>query len=86
MNRSQILLHLSEAQEAIEQTMRDIQADPEYEYGDYSVDMTHIYHHLNTAWNSREATEGEVAEVTAGDFNRWSAFPRDLVMLQIPEA
>lgn len=83
MNRDQVLLHLTEAREAIERTIGAIRASPDYDNSGYWVDMQHIYHHLNTAWNSRDATAHEVASASDTDFNRWSAFPIDLPMMEV---
>ena len=78
MNKKWILFHLKEAQEEIESTIKDIEADPEYDYGEYSVAMAHLYHHINTAWNSRDSTEQEANESTENNFNKWRKFPTDI--------
>jgi hypothetical protein len=82
MNRDQVLLHLKEARDAIEGTIREIQATPDYGYGEYWVGMQHIYHHLNTAWNSRDATPEEIARLTDAVFTQWSRLPEDLPMME----
>jgi len=83
MNRDQVLLHLSEAGYAIAKTIRDLREDPEYGDAEYWVDVQHIYHHLNTAWNSRAASKSQIASATDADFNRWNAFPRDFPMMEV---
>jgi len=83
VNRDQVLSHLSEARDAIAQTVEDIRVTPDYDDSEYWVDMQHIYHHINTAWNSRNATVAEVDPVTDGRFNRWSQFPSDLPMIEV---
>lgn len=83
MNREQVLLHLGEARDAIEAALDSIRSTPNYDYGEYWVEMQHIYHHLNTAWNSRDASDVEVQAATDDDFNRWSAFSRDLPMMEV---
>jgi hypothetical protein len=83
VNRDQILLHLTEAHEAIGETIQAIRADSEYDIGEFWVEMQHVYHHINTAWNSRDATPREVSAATDADFNRWSSCPSDLPMLQV---
>jgi len=45
--------------------------------------MQHLYHHVNTAWNARDATETQVEKATDDDFNRWSQFPTDLPAMQV---
>jgi len=81
MNKEWILFHLKDSKEAMELLISEIQTDPEYEYGNYLVHMGHIYHHLNTAWNSRNATNDQVQPGTDEDFNKWQQFPTDLPML-----
>ncbi len=83
MNRDQVLLHLEEAREAIASTLEEARATPDYSEGSFWVEMQHIYHHLNTAWNSRAESAKAVAEATDADFNRWSAFPPDLPMMEL---
>jgi hypothetical protein len=45
------------------------------------VELQHLYHHINTAWNARDSTNavGEASEV---EFREWSAFPTDLPMFE----
>ena len=52
------------------------------EYGerDLAIDIEHLYHHLNTAWNSRNSTDRQAKECTEHDFNQWRRFPDDIDM------
>jgi hypothetical protein len=83
MNRRWVRWHLTEALEALEKTIQELDDDPEFDDAVYWVDMQHLYHHLNTAWNARNATEAEVEPGTDADFNRWSKFPNDLPMMEV---
>jgi hypothetical protein len=83
MNRDQVLSHLSEARDAITQMIEEIRLTPDYDDSEYWVDMQHVYHHMNTAWNSRKATPDEVDEATDDVFNRWNLFPSDLPMMHV---
>jgi hypothetical protein len=83
MNREWVLRHLEEAQAELASTIAEMQATPDYGYGEFWVAMQHLYHHLNTAWNSREATRDEVENATDADFNRWTQFPTDLPMMEV---
>ncbi len=80
MNKEWIIFHLKEALEEIESTIRGIETDPEYDYGEYSVAMTHLFHHINTAWNSRDCSEKEAKESSESDFDKWRQFPADIEM------
>lgn len=83
MNREQVSLHLQEAREAIESTLSEAQVTPDYSDAEFSVEMQHIYHRLNTAWNSRAESAKTVSEGTDADFNRWSEFPVDLPVMRV---
>ena len=77
MNKEHVLFHLKEAREALEQIIQEIKSDPEYDDAEYSVDMRHLYHHVNTAWNGRDAIEAEVNECSEENFDRWRQYPVD---------
>ena len=75
MNKDWVQFHLTHAHEALGQLITDMKADQDYDYGEYVVDMSHVYHHLNTAWNSRDTTEDAARECSEEDFYRWRQFP-----------
>jgi hypothetical protein len=81
MNKPYITFHLSEANKALDRLLKDLESDPEYEYGNYRVDMEHLYHHINSAWNAREASEEAANDCSEEDFRRWRQFPTDLELL-----
>ena len=81
MNRDWILFHLGEAHEELSKAIQKIRDDPNYDYGEFLVAMQHLYHHLNTAWNSRDASPDQVKSENDEDFGRWSQFPGDLPMM-----
>ena len=78
MNRQWVLFHLREASSELAATIREFEDDPEYGLGEFSVGMAHLYHHLNTAWNSRDASGAEVEESSEEAFHAWRRFPDDL--------
>ena len=77
MNRAYILFQLNDALEQLQKTIHALKTDPEYDFGEYFVEMGHLYHHVNTAWNARDATDEQCRECAAVDFNRWQRFPKD---------
>ena len=83
MNRRHVLFHLKEAAEELNRTVAEIAADADYSEPELSVAMQHLYHHLNTAWNARAVDEARLERSTDQDFNRWSAFPGDLPMMEV---
>ena len=80
MNKEWVLFHLKEALEEIDDTIKDIEGDPEYGDPEYSVAMTHLYHHINTAWNSRNSSDNETAESSEANFSKWRLLPTDVDM------
>lgn len=80
MNKEYILFHLSEALEELSRTINEIKTDKEYGQEEYSVAMQHLYNHVNTAWNARDASESRAAECSEEDFYKWRQFPVDIDM------
>jgi len=83
VNRDWVVFHLTEARDEINKTLAEINETPDYDYGEFWVAMQHLYHHANTAWNSRDATQTQVENATDEDFNRWSQFPSDLPTMSV---
>ena len=83
MNREWVLFHLAEAADALRQAIQDIKETPDYGDGEFTIDMQHIYHHVNTAWNSRHADPTDVEPGTDAQFNAWGELPQDLEMMQV---
>ena len=81
MNKRLITFHLTEAQEQLQEIVEEISKDPDYDYGEYFVDMQHLYHHLNTAWNARDISDEEAEPGSDELFKRWGQFPRDIPLL-----
>jgi hypothetical protein len=77
MNKDYVLYNLTHAQEALGKLITEMRSDPDYDYGEYVVDMSHVYHHLNTAWNARDATKAAADECSEEDFYRWRQFPSE---------
>jgi hypothetical protein len=78
MNREWVLFNLRQAQEELERTVREIEGHPDYDQGEFLVALSHAYHHINTAWNAREAAAAEVEMCNESDFYRWRQFPTDI--------
>ena len=48
MNKDYVLYNLDEAQKALGEIIADMRSNRDYDYGEYIVDLTHVYQHLNT--------------------------------------
>jgi hypothetical protein len=76
LNRRWIIQHLTEAQEEIQKTIKEVQ-NPTYRHGEFLVAMSHLYHHANTAWNARFESNETHRECSRNDFDRWRKFPKN---------
>lgn len=81
MNREYVLWNLREAKKSLDSTISQIERDPFYEDEDLIACVLHLYHHINTAWNAREASSNRAYQCSARDFERWRRFPKDLEVL-----
>lgn len=82
MNKDLIRFHLQEAYDDLRRTLQEISEEPTFGESDLFLGMQHVYHHLDTAWNVRDASAAE-AEPGSEQFNRWGAFPQDLPLLKV---
>jgi hypothetical protein len=78
LNRKFIQYNLEEIQEEVENTLKGIKRGDDYTQQDFYRAIQHIVHHVNIAWNARNATQVEVDE---GDLTRWSQYPTDLRLI-----
>jgi hypothetical protein len=83
MNRDYVLFNLREAKEELERTIHEMQDNPEYDYGEFVVAMSHLYHHLNTAWNAQNSTTSQAEGCSQEDFDRWRQFPDPVDLLLV---
>jgi len=81
MNHQAVLFHLKEAREELDRTIAGLENDPTYSAGKFKVAMMHLYHHLNTAWNGRRASNKRHRECAETDFQAWRKFPRNSELL-----
>ena len=80
MNSDYILYNLKEAHEVLTEIINEAENGEELNIGTYIVDMQHLFHHINTAWNSRDASEKETTDCSQQNFEKWRLFPDDLEM------
>ena len=73
-HREIILSNISDAREQLEAIEKAI-LDPEYEELEFKLDLEHAYHHLNDAWNIRNAPSNDLDEHSRSAFQQWSKFP-----------
>ena len=74
IQREIIIANIAEARGQLEAIEKSLQ-DPEYEDIEFKLDLEHAYHHLNYAWNVRNATDAELTEHSQTNYQKWSRFP-----------
>jgi hypothetical protein len=77
-----VLFNLREASEELTKTIAAISEDPSYGDGEFFPAIQHIYHHINTAWNAREAAAEEIEPGTDERWNAWGGFPDDFPLMR----
>lgn len=80
MNKDWILFHLREGLDELTRTIAATEGKPDYDEIEFEIAMAHLYNHLNTAWNSRNADAGRTTKCSDEDFYAWRAFPSDISM------
>ena len=77
MNKADTLFHLSEGLEELQKTIEKLRNLPDYSEHDFRASMSHLYHHLNTAWNARNVSHEAFRDCADSDFNCWRKFPKE---------
>lgn len=77
MNKRWVGFHLGEALEELQRLTVELD-EPEFDEVDLKIGLEHAYHHINTAWNSRNTSDEDAASETEEDFYRDRQFPRDI--------
>ena len=75
MNRNIVLFHLREAAEQLKETIQELERNADYGKEEFQVQIGHLYHHVNTAWNGRDQTDAQFEKCTDEDFERFRRFP-----------
>jgi hypothetical protein len=81
LGRDYIMWNLRESIETLERIVRDMDADTDYGVAEFCAAMSHVYGHINTAWNARHTSEEAVEHCSEEDFRLWRQFPTDLAPL-----
>ncbi len=81
LNKDYIRWHLEEAAKEITNTLSEMESDSEWEIGDFFVEMRHLFHHVNSAWNARYSSEAEANECSEENFETWRQYPTDLEII-----
>lgn len=76
--RPLIISNLREAAASIKRLNVELDAERLYRMGKFSVEMGHIYHHLNVAWNIRSLGDVDLyRKMSDENFDKWTQFPTE---------
>ena len=81
INKEWVLYNLTEAHEQLEEIIKDIKENKDYLEGDLWGPMSHLYQHINTAWNSRYESKKKIDKSTEKDHNKWASLPKQNELL-----
>jgi hypothetical protein len=81
MNKEHVLFHIREATEALTNLTAEINSDPDYDSSNFRVDLSHVYHHLNSAWNGRDSVTSWGTSEHESHFDEWRKFPSNDEMI-----
>jgi hypothetical protein len=69
---------ISEAREELEKIEADVKAGRAPCLEAFQVQLQHVYHHVNFAWNCRYVSTDRYAQMTNTDFKKWSKYSKDV--------
>jgi hypothetical protein len=78
MNNEWVAFHLKEASDELLNLITAAENSSMSEE-EFQIGITHTYHHLNTAWNSRSISDNVAREHSDWDFVQWRQFPNELI-------
>jgi hypothetical protein len=76
MNNKIISSNIEEALEELEKIKNELEIKTLSEVN-FQIKLHHVYHHLNMAWNVRNAKTEQYRNMTDDDFKKWSSYPKD---------
>jgi hypothetical protein len=81
MNTSYVRTMLEDAAGNLRRLLEEISSDPEFSEVELSILLNEVYGSLNIAWNGRDRTDAEAANLDQETYYRLRSFPaRDIIM------
>ena len=80
LNRNWMLSQLRQVRDDLVSLVATMEEVPAVDQAAFAEVMEDVYQHLNTAWNSRNASEDELDAVAGGAFEDWARMPSDFVL------
>jgi hypothetical protein len=73
-----LLYELEDAHEHLGNLIKDMVSDPEYSDVEFSIQLGHVYAHLNRAWYRRNVPEDFSKETYDAQRDKATKFPGDI--------
>lgn len=83
MNNDWLLFHLREARDELSRTVDELERGSDFDEGELRVALAHLYHHINTAWNSRDASRDAIENQSDANWAAWGRFPADFDLMTL---
>ncbi len=80
MNSKWILQDLNEAKEQLVDIIGKLSSQ-DYNVDDFELDMTHVYSHLNVAYNTRSWSEEQINQFDDEKYKKVRKTPTDLIFI-----
>jgi len=74
-NRELTRINIQEAREQLQEIEKSL-LDNDYDEVELRIELEHAYHHLNYAWNIRNASDEELKKSTKEHFAKYSKYPK----------
>jgi hypothetical protein len=76
--RAYITWNLEEAQEELSRILESIRPSTEIDEAEFRTQMTHLFSHLNAAWNVRNMNASDFDTAIGEQRIAWMRFPQDI--------
>jgi len=81
MNTRYLQILLQDAAGNLRSLLDEIAENPDFSDIELSIHLNDVYGSLNTAWNGRELTEKEAADISEAQYYRLRSFPiQEIIM------
>lgn len=83
MNKDYLLEHLKEAKKELDRNIENLESIEDYGVTEYVTSMSHLYQHLNTAWNAQSVSIDAELEACEETLRQWRNFPSEEELLSM---
>jgi len=81
MEKGLIVINLSEAKEQLDEMIKKLKNQKEYDISDLQLDIQHVMMHINTAYNIKDWSAEQINEEYKKKFNHLIRVPEDKYLI-----